>query len=60
MIDNLLYIVAGEIIHVVSGKAGVVLLKRIMGTLEMNHSAASFVRRYNEHYRSSRAHKWKS
>jgi CubicO group peptidase (beta-lactamase class C family) len=26
----------------------------------MNHSAASFVRRYNEHYRSSRAHKWKS
>jgi hypothetical protein len=28
--DNLLYIVAGEVIHVVSGKAGVILLKSVL------------------------------
>ncbi|MEZ7498894.1 serine hydrolase [Flavobacterium sp. Arc3] len=43
--DNLLYIVAGEVIHVVSGKSwGDFIEERIMEPLEMNHSAASFVR----------------
>jgi CubicO group peptidase (beta-lactamase class C family) len=28
--DNLLYIVAGEVIHVVSGKAGVILSKSVL------------------------------
>lgn len=43
--DNLLYIVAGEVIHVVSGKSwGDFIEDRIMKPLEMNHSAASFVR----------------
>jgi CubicO group peptidase (beta-lactamase class C family) len=43
--DNLLYIVAGEVIHVVSGKSwGDFVEERIMEPLEMNRSAASFVR----------------
>lgn len=43
--DNLLYIVAGEVIHVVSGKNWADFIEdRIMKPLEMNHSAASFVR----------------
>jgi CubicO group peptidase (beta-lactamase class C family) len=43
--DNLLYIVAGEVIHVVSGKSwGDFVEERIMEPLEMNNSAASFVR----------------
>jgi CubicO group peptidase (beta-lactamase class C family) len=43
--DNLLYIVAGEVIHVVSGKSwGDFIEERIMAPLEMNNSAASFVR----------------
>lgn len=43
--DNLLYIVAGEVIHVVSGKSwGDFVEERIMKPLEMNNSAASFVR----------------
>ncbi len=43
--DNLLYIVAGEIIPVVSGKSWSVFVEeRIMQPLEMNQSAASFIR----------------
>ncbi|MGO4821559.1 MULTISPECIES: serine hydrolase [unclassified Flavobacterium] len=43
--DNLLYIVAGEVIHVVSGKSWCDFIEeRIMKPLEMNNSAASFVR----------------
>lgn len=43
--DNLLYIVAGEVIHVVSGKSWCDFVEeRIMKPLEMNNSAASFVR----------------
>ncbi|NRS89550.1 CubicO group peptidase (beta-lactamase class C family) [Flavobacterium sp. 7E] len=43
--DNLLYIVAGEVIHVVSGKNWADFIEdRIMKPLEMNHSAASFIR----------------
>jgi CubicO group peptidase (beta-lactamase class C family) len=43
--DNLLYIVAGEIIPVVSGKSWSDFVEeRIMKPLEMNQSAASFVR----------------
>ncbi|MCV9928313.1 serine hydrolase [Flavobacterium sp. LS1R49] len=43
--DNLLYIVAGEIVHVVSGKSWCDFVEeRIMKPLEMNHSAASFLR----------------
>lgn len=43
--DNLLYIVAGEVIHVVSGKSWCDFVEeRIMKPLEMNHSAASYVR----------------
>ena len=43
--DNLLYIVAGEVIHVVSGKTWCDFVEeRIMAPLAMNHSAASFVR----------------
>jgi CubicO group peptidase (beta-lactamase class C family) len=43
--DNLLYIVAGEVIHMVSGKNWCDFVEeRIMKPLEMNHSAASFVR----------------
>lgn len=43
--DNLLYIVAGEIIHVVSGKSWCDFVEeRIMKPLEMNKSAASYLR----------------
>ena len=43
--DNLLYIVAGEVIHVVSGKSWADFIEqRIMHPLQMNNSAASFVR----------------
>ena len=43
--DNLLYIVAGEVIHVVSGQSwGDFIEQRIMQPLQMNNSAASFVR----------------
>lgn len=43
--DNLLYIVAGEVIHVVSGKSWCNFIEeRIMKPLEMNHSTASFLR----------------
>jgi CubicO group peptidase (beta-lactamase class C family) len=43
--DNLLYIVAGEVIHVVSGTSWCDFVEeRIMKPLEMNNSAASFVR----------------
>ncbi|WP_281298451.1 serine hydrolase [Flavobacterium limnophilum] len=43
--DNLLYIVAGEVIAKVSGKSWCDFIEeRIMKPLEMNHSAASFVR----------------
>ncbi|SDW88831.1 serine hydrolase [Flavobacterium degerlachei] len=43
--DNLLYIVAGEVVHVVSGKSWADFVEdRIMKPLEMNNSAASFVR----------------
>ena len=43
--DNLLYIVAGEVIHVVSGKSWCNFIEdRIMKPLEMNNSAASYVR----------------
>jgi CubicO group peptidase (beta-lactamase class C family) len=43
--DNLLYIVAGEVIHVVSGKSWCDFVEeRIMKPLEMNNSVASFVR----------------
>src|SRR3970040_294443 len=43
--DNLLYIVAGEVIHVVSGKSWCDFIEnRIMKPLEMNNSAASFLR----------------
>ena len=43
--DNLLYIVAGEVIAKVSGKSWCNFIEeRIMKPLEMNHSAASFVR----------------
>lgn len=43
--DNLLYIVAGEVIHVVSGQSwGDFIEQRIMQPLQMNSSAASFVR----------------
>ena len=43
--DNLLYIVAGEVIHAVSGKSWCDFVEeRIMKPLEMNHSAASYVR----------------
>jgi CubicO group peptidase (beta-lactamase class C family) len=39
----LLYIVAGEVIHVVSGKSwGDFVEERIMKPLEMNNSVASF------------------
>jgi CubicO group peptidase (beta-lactamase class C family) len=42
--DNLLYIVAGEVIHV-SGKSWCDFIEdRIMKPLEMNNSAASYVR----------------
>jgi CubicO group peptidase (beta-lactamase class C family) len=43
--DNLLYIVAGEVIHKVSGISwGEFVETRIMKPLEMNQSAASFLR----------------
>jgi CubicO group peptidase (beta-lactamase class C family) len=43
--DNLLYIVAGEVIAKVSGKSWCDFIEElIMKPLEMNHSAASFVR----------------
>jgi CubicO group peptidase (beta-lactamase class C family) len=43
--DNLLYIVAGEVIAKISGKSWCDFIEeRIMKPLEMNHSAASFVR----------------
>ena len=43
--DNLLYIVAGEVIYRASGKTWCDFIEeRIMKPLEMNHSAASFVR----------------
>jgi hypothetical protein len=43
--DNLLYIVAGEVIEKVSGKSWCDFIEeRIMKPLEMNNSAASFVR----------------
>ena len=43
--DNLLYIVAGEVIAKVSGETWCDFIEdRIMKPLEMNHSAASFVR----------------
>lgn len=43
--DNLLYIVAGEVIQSASGKSwGDFIEERIMKPLEMNNSAASFVR----------------
>jgi len=43
--DNLLYIVAGEVIHKVSGMSWCDFIEsRIMKPLEMNNSAASFVR----------------
>jgi CubicO group peptidase (beta-lactamase class C family) len=43
--DNLLYIIAGEVIEKVSGKTwGNFIEERIMNPLEMNNSAASFVR----------------
>jgi CubicO group peptidase (beta-lactamase class C family) len=43
--DNLLYIVAGEVIHVVSGKSWCDFVEeRIMKPLEMNKSAASYLR----------------
>jgi CubicO group peptidase (beta-lactamase class C family) len=43
--DNLLYIVAGEVIHVVSGKSWCDFVEeRIMAPLDMKNSAASFVR----------------
>ena len=43
--DNLLYIVAGEVIQKVSGKSWCDFIEeRIMKPLEMNNSAASFVR----------------
>jgi CubicO group peptidase (beta-lactamase class C family) len=43
--DNLLYIVAGEIVHKVSGLSWCDFIeRRIMKPLEMNNSAASFLR----------------
>jgi len=43
--DNLLYIVAGEVLHRVSGKTwGEFIEERILKPLEMNHSAATFTR----------------
>ncbi|MEO8516320.1 MAG: serine hydrolase domain-containing protein [Flavobacterium sp.] len=43
--DNLLYIIAGQVIEKVSGKTwGDFIEQRIMNPLEMNHSATSFVR----------------
>ena len=43
--DNLLYIVAGEVIHVASGKSWCDFVEeRIMKPLEMSNSAASFLR----------------
>ncbi|WP_298221030.1 serine hydrolase [Flavobacterium sp.] len=43
--DNLLYIVAGEVIHRASGLTWCDFIEnRIMKPLEMNHSAASFLR----------------
>lgn len=43
--DNLLYIVAGEVVHKVSGMSWCDFVEsRIMKPLEMNNSAASFVR----------------
>lgn len=43
--DNLLYIVAGEVVAKVSGQSWCDFIEnRIMKPLEMNHSAASFVR----------------
>jgi CubicO group peptidase (beta-lactamase class C family) len=42
--DNLLYIVAGEVIHVVSGAWCDFVEERIMKPLEMDNSVASFVR----------------
>lgn len=43
--DNLLYIVAGEIVHVVSGETWADFIEsRIMKPLEMNNSAASYLR----------------
>lgn len=43
--DNLLYIVAGKVIAKISGKSWCNFIEeRIMKPLEMNHSAASFVR----------------
>ncbi len=43
--DNLLYIVAGEVIHVVSGKSWCDFVEeRIMKPLEMDNSVASFAR----------------
>ena len=43
--DNLLYIVAGEVIHKASGLSWCDFVEqRIMKTLEMNNSAASFLR----------------
>ena len=43
--DNLLYIIAGEVIAKVSGKSWCDFIEeRIMKPLEMNHSAASYVR----------------
>lgn len=43
--DNLLYIVAGEVIHKISGQSWAEFIEqRIMKPLEMNHSAGSFLR----------------
>jgi CubicO group peptidase (beta-lactamase class C family) len=43
--DNLLYIVAGEVIHKVSGKSWCDFIEeRIMKPLDMNNSAASYLR----------------
>ncbi|MNS04271.1 D-alanyl-D-alanine-carboxypeptidase/endopeptidase AmpH precursor [compost metagenome] len=43
--DNLLYIVAGEVVHKVSGKSWCDFVEeRIMKPLEMNNSAASYLR----------------
>ena len=43
--DNLLYIVAGEVVHIASGNSWCDFIEeRIMKPLEMNNSAASFLR----------------
>jgi CubicO group peptidase (beta-lactamase class C family) len=50
--DNLLYIVAGEVIHVVSGKSWCDFVEGIMKPLEMDNSVASFVRLGHQYNRS--------